>query len=55
MKVTYLFLAFVAIALIIMLFRSENKFQFVKAAILFVIQIFFSTINFLIFFSLHSY
>lgn len=50
MKVTYFFLAFVIITLILMLFRSENKFQFIKAAILFIVQIFFSTVNFLIFF-----
>ena len=50
MKVTYFFLAFTILALIIILFRSENKFQFLKAGILFIFQIFFSTINFLIFF-----
>lgn len=50
MKVTYFFLAFVILALIIVLFKSENKFQFLKAAILFIFQLFFSTINFLIFF-----
>ena len=50
MKVTYFFIAFTILALIIILFRSENKFQFLKAGILFIFQIFFSTINFLIFF-----
>ncbi|GAA3628813.1 hypothetical protein GCM10022297_04410 [Lactobacillus hamsteri] len=50
MKVTYFFLAFVIIALIIVLFKSENRFQFLKAAILFIFQLFFSTVNFLIFF-----
>lgn len=50
MKVTYFFLAFIILAFIFILFRSENKFQFLKAAILFIVQIFFSTINFLLFF-----
>ncbi|TSO26218.1 hypothetical protein [Lactobacillus sp. LL6] len=50
MKVTYFFLALAIITLIVILFKSENKFQFLKAAILFSIQIIFSTINFLIFF-----
>lgn len=50
MQVTYLFLGFTVIALIIILFRSEHKFEFLKAAILFITQIIFSTINFLIFF-----
>ncbi|MEK2481573.1 hypothetical protein AAAB32_09990, partial [Lactobacillus acidophilus] len=32
------------------IFRSERKFEFLKASILFIIQVFFSKINFLIFF-----
>lgn len=52
MKVTYFFLAFVILALLIVLFKSENKFQFLKAGILFIVQIVFSTINFLIFFAI---
>lgn len=40
------------IALIIILFRSEHKFEFLKAAILFIVQIILSTINFLIFFTI---
>ncbi|MGQ5709088.1 SA1002 family membrane protein [Lactobacillus sp. PSON] len=50
MKVTYFFLVFIIITLMIILFRSENKFQFLKAGILFAIQILFSMINFLVFF-----
>lgn len=50
MKVTYFFLVFVILAALIVLFKSENKFQFLKAAVLFVFQLFFSTINFLLFF-----
>ncbi|RVU70641.1 MULTISPECIES: hypothetical protein [Lactobacillus] len=50
MRVTYVFGAIAVIALILVLFRSENRFQWIKAGILFIGQIFFSTINFLIFF-----
>lgn len=50
MKVTYFFLFFVILAALIVLFKSENKFQFLKAAVLFIFQLFFSTINFLLFF-----
>lgn len=49
MHVSTYFIIGAIIVLIIALFRSEHKFEFLKAAILFVIQIFFSTINFLIF------
>lgn len=46
---TYFIIAAVILALVI-IFRSERKFEFLKAAILFIVQVFFSTINFLIFF-----
>lgn len=49
MQVTTYFIIGAIIVLIIALFRSEHKFVFLKAAILFLIQIFFSTINFLLF------
>lgn len=49
MQVTTYFIIAAVVILIILLFRSEHKFEFLKAAILFVVQIFFSTINFLIF------
>lgn len=39
-----------AVVLLIALFRSEHKFDFLKAAILFIAQVVCSTINFLIFF-----
>lgn len=50
MRVTYLFIGIAILVLIVLLFRSENKFQFAKAGVLFVFQLAFSTINFLIFF-----
>lgn len=50
MHVTTYFVIGAIIVLIITLFRSEHRFEFLKAAILFIIQIFFSTINFLLFF-----
>lgn len=50
MKVTYFFIAIALIALTIILFKSENKFQWIKAALLFLFLLLFSTINFLIFF-----
>lgn len=50
MKVIYFFLLFAILILLIGLFKSENKFQFVKAAIIFAVQLIFSTINFIIFF-----
>lgn len=46
MHVTTYFVIGAIIVLIIALFRSEHKFEFLKAAILFIVQIFFSTINF---------
>lgn len=49
MQVTTYFIIGAIIVLIIALFRSEHKFEFLKAGILFLIQIFFSIINFLIF------
>ena len=51
MRVTYFFIAVAVIALIFILFHSENKFQLVKAGLLFAFLILFSTINFLLFFS----
>ena len=50
MQVTTQFVIGGIIILIIALFRSEHKFEFLKAAILFLAQIFFSTVNFLLFF-----
>ena len=50
MHVTTYFVIGTIIILIIALFRSEHKFEFLKAAILFLAQIFFSTVNFLLFF-----
>lgn len=50
MKVTYLFLAVALLVLLVVLFRSKNRFQWIKAAVLFLAMVFFSTINFLIFF-----
>ena len=50
MRVTYLFIGIAILVLIVLLFRSENKFQFAKAGVLFVFQLTFSTVNFLIFF-----
>ena len=50
MQVTTYFVIAAVILAIIIIFRSERKFEFLKAAILFIIQVFFSTINFLIFF-----
>ncbi|WP_281828751.1 MULTISPECIES: SA1002 family membrane protein [Lactobacillus] len=50
MRVTYFFIAVAVIALIFILFRSENKFHWVKAGLLFAFLILFSTINFLLFF-----
>lgn len=50
MHVTTYFVIGAIIILIIALFRSEHKFEFLKAAILFLAQIFFSTVNFLLFF-----
>lgn len=50
MHVTTYFVIGAIIVLIIALFQSEHKFEFLKAAILFIVQIFFSTINFLLFF-----
>lgn len=49
MHVTTYFIITAIVLLIFLLFRSEHKFEFWKAAILFVIQITFSVINFLIF------
>ena len=50
MQVTTYFVIAAVILAIIIIFRSERKFEFLKAAILFIIQVFFSTIYFLIFF-----
>ena len=50
MQVTTYFVIAAVILAIIIIFRSERKFEFLKDAILFIIQVFFSTINFLIFF-----
>ena len=50
MHVTTYFVIGAIIILIIAFFRSEHKFEFLKAAILFLAQIFFSTVNFLLFF-----
>jgi uncharacterized membrane protein YqjE len=47
--VTTYFIIAVIIIVVFLLFRSEHKFEFLKAAILFVIQLCCSTINFLIF------
>lgn len=49
MHVTTYFIIAVIILVVFLLFRSEHKFEFLKAAILFVIQLCCSTINFLIF------
>ena len=49
MHVTTYFIIAVIIIVVFLLFRSEHKFEFLKAAILFVIQLCCSTINFLIF------
>lgn len=49
MQVTTYFVIATIILLVVILFRSENKFEFLKAAILFLVQIFFSSINFFIF------
>lgn len=49
MQVTTYFIIAAAVLVIFLLFRSEHKFVFLKAAILFLIQIIFSMINFLIF------
>lgn len=50
MRVTTYFIIAAIILAIIIIFRSERKFEFLKAAILFIVQVLFSTINFLIFF-----
>lgn len=50
MKVTYYFLALVILFLVIILFKAENRFQFLKAAIIFVVEVVISSLNFLIFF-----
>lgn len=49
MQVATYFVIAGVIFLIVLLFRSEHKFEFLKAAIIFIVQVFFSTINFLIF------
>lgn len=50
MHVTAYFIIAAIILLIIILFRSEHKFEFLKAGILFLIEVCASTINFLLFF-----
>ena len=52
MKVTYIFLAIAIIAALIVLFKTKNKFQWIKAGVLLIFEIFFSTINFIILFLL---
>lgn len=50
MKTTYIFAAIAVLLLMIISFRSDNKFQFLRAFFIFIIGLILSTINFILLF-----